>query len=309
MTVHAPAQRPRILAKLADRPGLTAYELAAALGYRKPDSRRINEIVRRLWNDGALVSGTVYRPGIGRQARIYYIAPPGTRPRLTVEPPGGPSGAGPATGPARPAREPGGQDGHQAGRGPAPGGVGPQRRPSAGTANARRAGTPTRTCSSGPAASGPGPVACVWRRPGPTASAARSEWPASRWPGPTGRRTASGAAPTSKPSAPSAQRKRPSWTLPRPAGPDPHRSSTQEGIGMTVASEYGGGSHAHQIYLEGAAAAVDALSASAEVQRAEGDLTRLQETEAWLALAREDLDTPPPKSTPSSWPRWAPRPS
>lgn len=59
---------------------------------------------------------------------------------------------------------------------------------------------------------------------------------------------------------------------------------------MTVASEYGGGSHAHQIYLEGAAAAVDALSASAEVQRAEGDLTRLQETEAWLALAREDLD-------------------
>ena len=33
------------------------------------------------------MSGTVYRPGIGRQARIYYIAPPGTRPRLTVEPP------------------------------------------------------------------------------------------------------------------------------------------------------------------------------------------------------------------------------
>jgi WhiB family redox-sensing transcriptional regulator len=88
MTVHAPAERPRILAKLAERPGQTAYELAAALGYRKPDSRRINEIVRRLWNDGALVSGTVYRPGIGRQARIYYIAPPGTRPRLTVEPPG-----------------------------------------------------------------------------------------------------------------------------------------------------------------------------------------------------------------------------
>ena len=87
MTVHAPAERPRILAKLAERPGQTAYELAAALGYGKPDSRRIAEIVRRLWNDGALVSGTVYRPGIGRQARIYYIAPPGTRPRLTVEPP------------------------------------------------------------------------------------------------------------------------------------------------------------------------------------------------------------------------------
>ena len=38
------------------------------------------------------------------------------------------------------------------------------------------------------------------------------------------------------------------------------------------------------------AAAVDALSASAEVQRAEGDITRLAETETWLALAREDLD-------------------
>ena len=60
---------------------------------------------------------------------------------------------------------------------------------------------------------------------------------------------------------------------------------------MTLASDqHEGSSHAHQIYLEGAAAAVDALSASAEAQRAEGDLTRLQETEAWLALAREDLD-------------------
>ena len=48
---------------------------------------------------------------------------------------------------------------------------------------------------------------------------------------------------------------------------------------------------ARQMYLDGAAAAVDALSASAEAQRAEGDLTRpFQETEAWLALAREDLD-------------------
>ena len=57
---------------------------------------------------------------------------------------------------------------------------------------------------------------------------------------------------------------------------------------MTVASEYGGGSHAHQIYLEGTNAAVDALSASAEAHRANGDMTRLSETETWLALARED---------------------
>ena len=85
MTVHAPAERPRILAELAERPGRTAYEVAAALGYSKPDSRRINEIVRRLWNDGALVAGSAFRPALGREARIYYIAPPGTRPRLTAE--------------------------------------------------------------------------------------------------------------------------------------------------------------------------------------------------------------------------------
>lgn len=43
-----------------------------------------------------------------------------------------------------------------------------------------------------------------------------------------------------------------------------------------------------QVYIDGAAAAVDALSASAEAQRASGDMTRLSETETWLALARED---------------------
>ena len=60
---------------------------------------------------------------------------------------------------------------------------------------------------------------------------------------------------------------------------------------MTLASDqHEGGSHAQQIYIEGAAAAVDALSASAEAQRAGGDMTRLSETETWLALAREDLD-------------------
>jgi len=45
-----------------------------------------------------------------------------------------------------------------------------------------------------------------------------------------------------------------------------------------------------QVYIDGAAAAVDALSASAEAQRASGEMTRLAETETWLALAREDLD-------------------
>ena len=52
---------------------------------------------------------------------------------------------------------------------------------------------------------------------------------------------------------------------------------------MTVHSITG-----RQAYTTGADAAVDALSASAEAHRASGDMTRLSETEAWLALARED---------------------
>ena len=64
------------------------------------------------------------------------------------------------------------------------------------------------------------------------------------------------------------------------AGPDPS-ISTQKGSPMTTHSE-------RQAYLEGADAAVDALTAAAGVQRASGDMTRLAETETWLALARED---------------------
>ena len=45
---------------------------------------------------------------------------------------------------------------------------------------------------------------------------------------------------------------------------------------------------ARQAYIAGADAAVDALTASAEAHRANGDMTRLSETETWLALARED---------------------
>ena len=63
---------------------------------------------------------------------------------------------------------------------------------------------------------------------------------------------------------------------------------------MTLASEIvpepgaGRSAHAQQLYIEGADAAVDALSASAEAHRANGDMTRLSETQTWLALARED---------------------
>ena len=45
---------------------------------------------------------------------------------------------------------------------------------------------------------------------------------------------------------------------------------------------------ARQTYIEGANAAVDALSAAAGAHRANGDIPRLAETETWLALARED---------------------
>jgi hypothetical protein len=45
---------------------------------------------------------------------------------------------------------------------------------------------------------------------------------------------------------------------------------------------------AQQTYIAGADAAVDALCASAEAHRANGDMTRLHETQTWLALARED---------------------
>ena len=61
---------------------------------------------------------------------------------------------------------------------------------------------------------------------------------------------------------------------------DQHEIVTAPGFGRSPA--------AGQLYLDGATAAVDALSASAEAYRASGDMTRLSETETWLALARED---------------------
>jgi len=96
------------------------------------------------------------------------------------------------------------------------------------------------------------------------------------------------------PEAVSAPHKRPGQVQQHPAGPDPS-SSTQKGSTVKLASQHetgpgdGRSSRAQQLYIKGAAAAVDALSASAAAQRADGDMTRLAETETWLALAREDL--------------------
>lgn len=80
MTVHAAVERPRILAYLAEHPGQTAYEVAAALGYGKPESATIASIIRQMWRQGVLVYDMGSRPNIGREARLWRIAPPGTPP-------------------------------------------------------------------------------------------------------------------------------------------------------------------------------------------------------------------------------------
>ena len=49
MTARAAADRPRILAHLAENPGQTAYEVAAALGYGKPQTT-----VSPSWSSGCI---------------------------------------------------------------------------------------------------------------------------------------------------------------------------------------------------------------------------------------------------------------
>ena len=81
MTARAAADRPRILAHLAENPGQTAYEVAAALGYSKPQSHRVAQLVKRLHQAGVLVAGSQFRPLMGRPASVFCIAPPGTPPQ------------------------------------------------------------------------------------------------------------------------------------------------------------------------------------------------------------------------------------
>jgi hypothetical protein len=73
-------ERPRILAYLAEHPGQTAYEVAAALGYGKPESSTIASIIRRMWRQGVLVHDMGLRPNTGQEARLWRVAPPGTPP-------------------------------------------------------------------------------------------------------------------------------------------------------------------------------------------------------------------------------------
>ena len=108
MTVSAPAERPRILAELAERPGRTAYEVADALGYGKPDSRRIAEIVRQLWHSRCprcrerVPSGTGPRgPDLLPRPARYTAAAHRRNPRAGRAAPGPqPGEQGPFAGPA-----------------------------------------------------------------------------------------------------------------------------------------------------------------------------------------------------------------
>jgi WhiB family transcriptional regulator, redox-sensing transcriptional regulator len=80
MTVYTAVERPRILAHLVEHPGLTAYEIAAALGYGKPAPHQIACLITQMWRKGVLVYDTAWRPHLGREARLWRIAPPGTPP-------------------------------------------------------------------------------------------------------------------------------------------------------------------------------------------------------------------------------------
>lgn len=77
LTAAAPVRADRILTALTESPGLGAYELAADLGY---DGRRTSAALKRLQLDGAVVALELARPGAGRPARIYFVAPEGTPP-------------------------------------------------------------------------------------------------------------------------------------------------------------------------------------------------------------------------------------
>ena len=67
--------RVRILAALAESPGLGAYELAAVLGC---DARRVAGMLPRMRDAGLVVAHELAKPGAGH---IWFVAPEGTPPR------------------------------------------------------------------------------------------------------------------------------------------------------------------------------------------------------------------------------------
>lgn len=90
MSAPVSAIRPAILAEVAVRPGQTAYEIAAALGYRKQDRIRVAGIIARMWRGGVLTTGTTFRPRQGRPVRTFHPAPApasSPQPRKPAAPP------------------------------------------------------------------------------------------------------------------------------------------------------------------------------------------------------------------------------
>jgi len=72
----APTRRARVLAHLAEHPGLTASELGRVLGL----GGQIDALLRRM-EDGAEITATRrWAPHLGRMVRHWEVAPPGTVP-------------------------------------------------------------------------------------------------------------------------------------------------------------------------------------------------------------------------------------
>ena len=72
MSAVKSAERSRILATLAERPGLTAYEVARVLGYGKPQRNQAAQLVARMHQAG----------GAGGHRAVPAVAGP-SRPSLT----------------------------------------------------------------------------------------------------------------------------------------------------------------------------------------------------------------------------------
>jgi WhiB family redox-sensing transcriptional regulator len=82
MTAPRITRRARILAHLEKHPGLTAYEICIALGYRRRDGSASGLSVMRLLRDmerkAQVVATTEWWPQQGRQVYLWHVAPPGT---------------------------------------------------------------------------------------------------------------------------------------------------------------------------------------------------------------------------------------
>jgi WhiB family redox-sensing transcriptional regulator len=72
----APTRRARVLAHLAQYPGLTATELGRALGL----SGQIDSLLRRMEDSAEITATRRWAPYMGRRVRHWRVAPPGTVP-------------------------------------------------------------------------------------------------------------------------------------------------------------------------------------------------------------------------------------